>query len=373
MAIDRTVRSLSSLAGASSSRVLNLLAIGQAQAENEGHLKAPLFESPVINNSIILKHRLRADELDLFPIRRVLATKVIIPFERTDLRVGGRSLFVGQQGYDTLLREVGNYKDEVAMKRDMDILRLIDSVPSLDPFLLREHLRSNDINPDPSYFEISNADQQRMHDYAATEISRLTAMASGKATGARASSSTARMVQALLSSQVNERLEPLRATLKLDPEEFCEGVFSWRGFIYYKWSLGEFWPNLIRVLKELKAIRPMGKVTSDESAFLNASKDAIIRGARDNSNAVRGVINVYDNAYASLIDRQDPNTFREFLLSAPSLFLEIGEKMGAMSHVTSFWSYRFPPGAPRLAEADELTTIFQDFTRSFGLDSSLAT
>src|SRR6185437_5352081 len=125
----------------------------------------------------------------------------------------------------TLLREVGNYKDEVGMKRDMDILRLIDSVPSLDPFLLREHLRSNDINPDPSYFEISNADQQRMHDYAATEISRLTAMASG----ARASSSTARMVQALLSSQVNERLEPLRATLKLDPEEFCEGVFSWRG------------------------------------------------------------------------------------------------------------------------------------------------
>src|SRR6185437_13933637 len=108
MAIDRTVRSLSSLAGASSSRVLNLLAIGQAQAENEGHLKAPLFESPIINHSIILKHRLRADELDLFPIRRVLATKVIIPFERTDLRVGGRSLFVGQQGYDTLLREAGN-------------------------------------------------------------------------------------------------------------------------------------------------------------------------------------------------------------------------------------------------------------------------
>jgi hypothetical protein len=160
--------------------------------------------------------------------------------------------------------------------------------------------------------------------------------------------------------------------LKLEAAEVSEGVFSWRGFIYYKWCLGEFWPHLIRVLKELKAIRPMGKVSFDDSAFLNASKDAIIRGARDNSNAVRSVISVYDNAYASLIDRQDPKTFREFLLSAPSLFLEIGEKMGAMSHVTSFWQYRFPPGSPKLADVDELTVIFQDFTRSFGLDNMVA-
>jgi hypothetical protein len=368
MAVDRTVRSLSSLAGASSSRVLNLLAIGQMQTENEGHRNAPLFISPAINNSIILKHRLRADELDMFPVRRVLATKVIIPFERSDLKVGGRSLFIGQQGFEGLLREVGNYKDPSDMKRDMDVLRMIDGVPSLDPFLLREHLRGNDIAPDSSYFEISTADQQRMHDYAATEISRLTAMASGKSGGAH-SASTGRMVAALLSSEVNEKLEPLRATLNLNPEEFCEGVFSWRGFIYYKWSLGEFWPNLIKTLKDLKAIRPVGKINTEQTAFLNTSKEAIIRGARDNSNAVRQVIDIYDNAYASLIERQDPKTFREFLLSAPTLFLEIGEKMGAMSHVTSFWQYRFPPGAPKIADADELTNIFQDFTRSFGLDN----
>ena len=61
---------LSALSGASSSRVLNLLAIGLTQAENEGHRNAPLFGSFIINNSIILKHRLRADEIDLFPVRR---------------------------------------------------------------------------------------------------------------------------------------------------------------------------------------------------------------------------------------------------------------------------------------------------------------
>ena len=37
---------------------------------------------------------------------RRIATKVIIPFERTDLGLGGRSLFVGQRGWQELLLEL---------------------------------------------------------------------------------------------------------------------------------------------------------------------------------------------------------------------------------------------------------------------------
>ena len=370
MSADRTVRSLAALSGASSNRVLNLVTIAEANIGNERHQAAPMFESKVLNCSIILKHRLRADEGDLFVTRRALATKIIIPFERSDLRVGGQSLFVGQRGYEELLQEVGNYKDSADMKRDLDVLRLIDGVPSLDPFLLREHLRCNDITPDSSYFAISAADQQRMYDYAAGEVSRLTAMANGKGNGQ--SASTGRMVAALLSSEVNEKLEPLRVTLSLGPEEFSEGVFSWRGFIYYKWCLEEYWPKLIRALRDIKTIRPGGKVTGEERGLIEESKNLILRGARFNSLEVRRIIAIYDGAYAGLIERQDPKLFREFLLGAPKLFLDIGDKMGAMSHITSFWNYRFPAGAPKSADAEELITIFQDFTKGLTAETRLA-
>ena len=365
MSVDRSVRCLSALSGASSSRVLNLTTIGQTQTDNAGHRDKPLLLSRVLNNAIILKHRLRADEADLFATRRVLATKIIIPFERANLKAGGQSMFVDQRGFSQLLEEVGNYREPMDLKRDLDVLRLIDHIPSLDPFLLREHLRTNGIDADPSYFEISTADQQRMFDYTAMEIGRLIALANGKGTGAR-DSSTARMVSALLSTEVNEKLEPLRATLNLNPEEFCEGVFSWRGFIYYKWSLSQFWPNLIKCLREVKTIAPVGRTEPAQREFFNAGKNFIIRGAKDSSDKVRTILSVYDNAYAGLIERRDPGEFREFLLSAPKLFLEIGEKMGAMTHLTSFWQYRFPPGSPKVADPDELTTIFEDFTRSFG-------
>ena len=370
MAVDRSVRSLTALSGASSSRVLNLAAIMATQTDNPAFFSNPLFSSPVLNGAIILKHRLRSDEVDAFQPRRAVATKVIIPFERSDLRAGGRSLFVGQRCFEEMLREVGNYCANHDIKRDLEVLRLLDSVPSLDPFLLREHLRDNGFTPDASYFAISSADQQRMYEYAAKEVGRLTALAMN-GSGAASHSSNSKIVAALLSTEVGERLEPLRATLRLDADEFVTGVFSWRGFLYYKWSLEQFWPNLISVLRDIKAARPMGKMDADQAAFLAEVKRALTLGVKQSSDDVRRVLGIYDEAYAHLIERQDPKQFREFLLKAPSMFLELGEKIGLMSHVTSFWQYRFPAKAPKNADADELVMIFQDFAQSFGLDISI--
>ena len=367
MAIDRTVRSLSALSGASSSRVLNLSAIGLVQADNPNHRNNPFFTSSVINGAIILKHRLRADEMDAFAPHRAVATKVIIPFQKTDLRAGGRSFFIGQRFFEELLRDVGNYGDNLDIKRDLDVLRLVDAVPSLDPFLLREHLRNNGIEPDACYFSISGADQQRMFEYSAKEIGRLTALATNEKNSSKGAS-TSKIVSALLSSEVGEKLEPLRATLKLGPEEFVEGIFSWRGFLYYKWSLEEFWPNIIRVLRDIKTIRPMGQVDAEQAAYLANVKRGLIMGVKTSSEDVRRVLAVYDEAYSHLIERQDPKQFREFLLNAPSMFLELGEKIGLMTHITSFWQYRFPSVAPKAADVDELMMIFQDFAQSFGLE-----
>ena len=369
--MDRSVRSLVGLSGASSSRVLNLGAIAFAQADNPKHRAAPFFDSPILNSSIILKHRLRSDEMDLFMPRRTIATKVIFPFEKTDLRSGGRSLFVGQRVYEHMLQEIGNYGDKHDIKRDMEVLRLIDAVPSLDPFLLREHLHSHDIAPDACYFSISNADQQRMFDYAATEVRQLTALALSKKSTSR-DASTDKIVAALLSNEVTERLEPLRMTLQLNAEEFVEGIFSWRGFLYYKWSLEQFWPDTIKVLRDIKSIKPMGKTDAEQAGYLGAARNAIILGVKGHSEDVRRLIAVYDNAYSQLVDKQDPKTFRDFLLKAPSLFLEMGEKIGAMSHITSFWQYRFSENASRFIDPEELSMIFQDFTQSFGVEVKLA-
>ena len=94
---DRTVRNLAHLEeSASTARVLNLLRVYRRQRNNPAYSENPLFQSPTLNRSIILKHRLRRNERDLFFDARKTATKIIIPIDGAELKLGGRFVFVNQ-------------------------------------------------------------------------------------------------------------------------------------------------------------------------------------------------------------------------------------------------------------------------------------
>ena len=123
-------------------------------------------------------------------------------------------------------------------------------------------------------------------------------------------------------------------------------MFSWRGFLYYKWSMGKFWPDVVSVLREINKVQPLGAVTPTQLGDLAAQRRTIIEMVRDNGNHVNRVLAVYDTSFRDLVEKQTPRTFRDFLMSAPHLFLELGEKLGAISHIVSFWRYRFPKGRP---------------------------
>ena len=51
-------------------------------------------------------------------------------------------------------------------------------------------------------------------------------------------SQTAKLVQLLLTDEADERLEPLRLTLRLQGDAYREGIFAWKGFLYYsgRWT-----------------------------------------------------------------------------------------------------------------------------------------
>ena len=358
---DRSVRFLHALGGASTSRVLNLGQIARNNQDDPEHAAKPMFRSPPINTAFLLKHRMRSDETYMFNSVRSVATKIIVPFDLNDLKAGGRSIFIEQKGFVESLRSAGHYNAE-NLECDLAVLRLLNTLPSLDPFLLREQLRDHEFDVAPCYFEISAGDQQRMHEFVAAELSRLIQLASGSS---NADGSTNRMVSALLSNKVDEKLEPLRLTLGLTGSDFREGVFSWRGFLYYKWSMDKFWPDVMSVLREINQIQPHGPVSVDQRAFFTGGRRSIIEMVRDYGKDVDKVLSIYNDSFRDLVAQQSPKTFRDFLLSAPYMFLELGEKMGAISHIVRFWRYRFPAGGPKHIDAEELTVIFQDFIGGF--------
>ena len=166
---------------ASTSRVLNLAALAVKHADNPEHLARPLFLAPSLNVAVILKHRLRANEIGTIATPNRTATKLIVPFERSDLALGGRSRFVGDPGWLESLREVAGTSHDLG--RDARVLEALDELPSLDPFLLREHMKRRGFDVAETHFEISISDLAMMQSFVGAEISKLIDLAYKGQTG----------------------------------------------------------------------------------------------------------------------------------------------------------------------------------------------
>jgi hypothetical protein len=368
MKSERATRSLEALAkNGSTNRVLNLLAVERDHGTEEDYSSAPLFHDKVLNRSVILKHRLRKDELYLFDDFRMSSTKVIVPFAGDDLKLGGRSVFIGQRNWIEMLQEV--CADGPDLARDAELLLRLDTLPSLDPFLLREHLRRHGYSVAQCYYALSDADLTRMQEFVASQIRQLIDLAYSKAGGGN-ENYTAKLVDALLATEVDERLEPLRRTLKLEGDAYQEGVFSWRGFLYYKWVLASVQPNLQIVVEEVGKLAVSGPPDPETIQYIETARKRLQRAIAEQLRQTAGVLAVYDHAFRQLTDFGDPQAFVDFLRDAPGLFVELGEKIGVVSHIASFWRYRFPTGKTLRAPIDEAAEIFQDFES--GLSMSLA-
>lgn len=356
---DRVMRSLRALERtASTSRVLNLIAIEAESSHRPEYVQHPLFKNKILNTALIIKHRLRNDDIYLFDEARPTATKIIIPFDRRDLGLGGQSVFVGQRGWTEVLVEACNASGD--MSRDLTTLRSMDNLPSLDPFLLREHLRRHGLNVANCYFALSPADYDAMQGFVTMEIAKLIELAY-RDVGGLGRAHAARLVEALLATDVDERLEPLRDTLVMEGESFKEGVFSWKGFLYYKWMLTKLWPKLTDVSNEIGRIVVTGQRDAETSRYLEEARKRLQGGVMVERSAILRTLKVYDDAFDSLVDNGRPQQFRDFLLRAPELFLSLGERVGVISHIASFWRYRFPEGEAITAHVDEAIDIFMDF------------
>jgi hypothetical protein len=363
---DRTFRSLRGLERtASTSRVLNLAALSARNAGNAEHGKSPFFLASSLNGAVIVRHRLRDQERESFDRIRYTATKLIIPFERSDLGLGGRSLFVSERGWLDAFEELRGEAPDFA--RDVAVLEAIDELPSLDPFLLREHMKRRGFDISPSHFEISAPDLAKMQRFVGAEIAKLIELAY-RDTEAQEGNIT-RLVEALLSARTDDRLEPLRLTLRLEKENYKEGIFAWKGFLYYKWVLNTLWANLRDVFSELGRVRVIGPIDTQTAAELEALKNRLRQKMERQVKSVMNHLGVYDEVFSQLTIEGNALAFRDFLLKSPEMFLSLGDGCGLVSHIATYWRYQFPRGRPLAANIIQLVDTLQDFEISLGTDT----
>jgi hypothetical protein len=357
----RDVRNLVNLGEtASTSRVLNLSQIFTTSGHTDGYRAQPFFKHSQLNKALVIKHTLRAGERELFASPRRTATKIILPFDAADLRLGGRSIFVNQSGYMAFVKSFFNSAD-MTTNTDLQLLQHLDNIPSLDPFLVREHLARFGFRPDPCYLKISPHDLKEMVGFANEEIERLVMTAFGAGMEAAA----IRLTSKILANNLDSDLDPLKQTFRMSDEDFNEGMFSWRGFLYFKWRQVLLQEDIRQVVSGLNTYRTIGPADAGTREYLEETRPRLAKKIMMAIVATRKTLRIYDEAYQALTQGSDPVPFRKFLLNGPSMFFELGECIGILSHIGSFWSYRM--GAKmshaRLTPA-EFADILVDFEDS---------
>ena len=355
---DRSIRSLANLpATASTSRVLNLAQIQVEHGHSREWARNPLFRSPVLNRSLLLKHRLRRDELERFPVPHHVATKVLLPFDPTDFRAGGQAVFVNETGFRESLQ---HYFGVAPGHPDYETLEVIDRLPSLDPFLLREQLRRHGHRLADCYFSLSPADLVAMTRFVSEEISPLVNLCVGPDIDLVAFNPVKALMEKILSDTAGEDLGQLGLTLQLEPGEYSEGVFSWKGFLYYKWVLRSIIGQIILVVDSIRRTRPNGRPSEDQHTELERLRDTVFLRVLVSCDRAATTIKIYDDAFEQLTEEGRHTAFRDFLRAAPSMFAAVGEQLGALQHIVSFWRYRMssPSGRP---DPGELIDLLADF------------
>ena len=174
----------------------------------------------------------------------------------------------------------------------------------------------------------------------------------------------AKLVSKILSSNAPDDLGPLRAVLMLDEQEFLDGVFAWRGFLYYKWVLQSMDTRIGAVLAAIELVQPRGPRDPESSAYIGPARERIGAAVQNAVQGIQQMLGVYDKAYRGLTCESNPNGFRDFLLSAPAMFTSLGEQLGAVQHIVSYWSHRFPAGRPVIVTPPELMDFLIDFEDS---------
>ena len=351
------------VATSSSSRMLNLHGLALEQPAASEYFQRPMFAHPMLNRSIIVKHNIRPGEEERLAPRRFNVTKVIFPFDPVDLSLGGQYLFVDQPDFNAALARHLEY-GELPMTRDIEVLRILDGLPTLDPFMLREVLAKHRIEVDSCYYRFTEPDKAHMMGFVESQIESLIQLCFGEV---RENDSRAkRLSQLLLAEPDNPELEPLQLTLRMDGAEFAEAMFAWKAFLYYRWRTHDLAPALKATMRSMARLSRR-RYDTDGLRFVIDAKTLLERTVARAWREIGQKLRLYDQAYAGLTEARDPDSFRKFLLMGRTLFIDLGERIGRLELLVGFWKHRLDKHYTGGMSPDDVMDAMRDLLQGLSI------
>ena len=242
---DRKPRDLDGLRFARrSGRILNLNEIYRdiARGAPEELEHSRLFENKVLNRAVLMKHDLREHERDVVRDKYGPVLKIFIPFNANRYTEGGWSTYFGEPMTEISLIENFGLKAEGVLNRtdrDYRILQLLDTLPTLDTFIVKELFVRAGIKVGGSFWAYADNRSDDAENYVVASFAPLVRKAAPNA-DAQTIKRASREILNFRDTDVSRALEQ---TLQIDYAKWPDVTFAWQSALYYEF-------NLTRILEQ---------------------------------------------------------------------------------------------------------------------------
>lgn len=324
--------------GGATPRIFDILSTTQTE-EHFAPSKRKLFDHDILNNCFIIKHAPRSHEERFLSKETHIATKIVFPIDRSDLTCGGHSIFIEEHDFKRKLSNFLGVRESQISKRDWELISILGEAPSFDPFLMHESLLSFDRTIHPEYFKVTDHELFRLRSYVSDRIRPLVSMATGQ-TNSTTKEQADRFVSTIMSDEAsdNNKRALLQAALKINLENFNRGMFGWKGILYYDWQMSQLAIKINHFINEFSTLNIIGARSEDQKE-IKKIQGFIVKKLIDRYKSLEKSMNEYDRNYDVFLRTKNPDQLRVFLLSAPDMFNNIGCRISAITHITSYWVF----------------------------------
>jgi hypothetical protein len=315
-----------------SPRVLNCNVMTRRILAKDPNAKT-FFSCKPLNNLVLIK--------DTDPNSRTsgIGTKLYLPFNENDIYEGGRTVFVHDKGAEMALLD--NF-GEGALPRelldgDMRILKVLDKLPSLDPFLLKDVFINEKINMNPDYFEVG---KELWGQIEAFILQGFEPLAKAAFPDALSSDEVARkLVEKIWEGRDLEALKPLVMAFRLPAGRELETFAAWKGIIFYGFEHQrtiESMGNITTWLKDVKI--PIAAVSGQERAEIKEMLEMIKTRLQEEWHAAERVLNEYQSSYDKMFKFKTGSAdFLKFLQNSSKAYWTLGNSLGKVGHAIYCW------------------------------------
>jgi hypothetical protein len=343
-----------------SSRVFNCN--DRARKLVQEQVKDPyFFKQPKLHGLILIKEP-NVNDTKRAADAPVVATKLYLPYNHDDIYEGGRSIFFHDPRLLDVLNELfglrGAGLNEPDLQHDLKILGILDRLPSLDGFLMRDALELDGVAANENYFEVSGPERAAIQEFIRRKFEPLVRAAcdSESALGNRVD----QLIEKIWEAKDKTALDPLIRAFRFPEDEALSIFASWKGINFYTYEY-------YRAKKQREQFglwlrdtaTPRNFVSREDSEHLQQMRKVTVERLREQWASVEAIARQYENLYANFLRVPEGVVeFLKFLRQSRQIYWRMGDSLSRINHAIHCWDVTTRGYVERRLPADKLSNLF---------------